>query len=454
MENLIVFLIMAILFCIWPGSLYFIIIKHNLNCLHGHTSNYCKKHECKHCKLWRIKGTKGIYDEYRCDRPYCIIDNRGKEEYDLKIMQEQQHLMEIDKKNKATLALCFENNKNINDIFDGNMQLFVNHFDPEYFAELIKKFPDSNITIESFLEINTSTSFVYELVEKLLKVNNVSFNEVFEIILKTDKKRSRYNNYYLELLLLSVNYKNFYFSEGILNHTLNPIEINLEDSKITNLLFFNLENLRFFNKLNQKKFRIRNINYGFDIFLKLDYEQKKLFTECIVEKHIYNYDNRNVFINKVLNTGDFGLYELLFRKNNNVDTFFKENSYIIFDAIMNCDNDMLEWFKAKKICLNVRNADGITPLIYAIIKNDRILMEYILESNIDINYPDEDGDRPLDYLCYYKRIYLIKKFYRMNARLSNPNSNKMIENAIKENKRFYLPIAYPSYFFRKKTRKS
>ena len=141
------------------------------------------------------------------------------------------------------------------------------------------------------------------------------------------------------------------------------------------------------------------------------------------------------------------------KKNNSVDIFFKENSYIIFDAIINSNYDMLEWFKTKNICLNVRNEEGITPLIFAIIKNDKNLIEFILESNIDINYADEFGDTPLDYLCYYKRVYLIKKFDNMNAKLRRTTDSELLEMAIKKNKRDYLPIVFPSYIYRKNRKK-
>ena len=141
--------------------------------------------------------------------------------------------------------------------------------------------------------------------------------------------------------------------------------------------------------------------------------------------YITNYNNNYSNEQKVLDEIDENkLKQILFSTKDEINSFIN-NDNLLFKAVINGDVNQLKLFLDCGLNPNVKNKQGQTLIVFALLIKRLKIVELFLQYNVDIFIPDNNGLMFLDY-CDLTKMEDIKMLLLTNYNLSVRSHHKSL----------------------------
>ncbi|KAG4107372.1 ankyrin [Neocallimastix lanati (nom. inval.)] len=374
------------------------------------------------------------------------------------------------------------NKKNLQFLIKNKIQLNIELFD------IIEKMPNTSELISSiknfFKPNNIKNDIKIYPFDFLIfqERNNEKINDEKEILLMNILKCETYNintiNYrtmeYIvkrkiyNLLEVLIHNKEEFIESELCIHALKYASSICDDIDILTYLIKNIDNEYIFDKYGLmlafeivKKQNIEDnrinlmrqlIDKGININEK--YNNSLLLIESIKSRnnnltkmlitndanvHIKDEERKNALMLSIIYENNYDIMELLLQKNIDInDKDSTKNTALHYACKYNNINIIKTLINEKyKLKINEKNANGQTPLMISIIKNNWSCALQLLEcDNIDPNIANEDGNTPLIYMTtnsihqreIYRKLFKHKAYFNFKYINNKSFLNKIIEN--------------------------
>lgn len=250
------------------------------------------------------------------------------------------------------------------------------------------------------------------LLQEYLKINPNCINEIDEDG-NTPLFYSIYNNNFImtQILLINNSNVNHHNNKGI-----SPLLLSFNN-------YDNIDGLQIIKELINYKANINELINGIPLLI-----------------YSIVYNNFNAFNELLKNKVDVNLFTL----SNQTAIFYTISNYNRFNNIIKNDNLIYANLLLKQdAIINIMDNYGLTPLSYALLKNNKELIELLIKNNADLNVYYNDIDTPLFYALRHNNTTLVKLLIKYKVDLNQVNINNelpinyvIIHNQIKNLKLF------------------
>lgn len=269
----------------------------------------------------------------------------------------------------------------------------MNHLNNKYIIPDINKISSYNnfINDEPYIFYIVKTNNLI-LLQEYLKINPNCINE-------TDNDGNT-------PLFYSIYKNNFIMTQILLINNSNPNHHNKQGISPLLLSFYNydeIDGLQIIKELIRYK---ANINETID--------NKPLLIYTII------YNNINAFMELLKNKVDVNSLTSF----NQTALFYTITNYNCFNNIIKNNNLIYANLLLKHYAnVNIMDNYGLTPLSYALLKNNKEMIEILIMNEADLNVYYNDIDTPLFYALKHNNYKLVKLLIKYNVDLNQKNAN-------------------------------
>lgn len=98
-----------------------------------------------------------------------------------------------------------------------------------------------------------------------------------------------------------------------------------------------------------------------------------------------------------------------------IDTVFGQDRSLLHMAVLSGRKKMVVWFIGQLANINKQDADGMTPLLWAVSKGDEWMVRYFLGMNPNLKLVNHRGESVLHLAAIHKRIDLVRWLLKAGA---------------------------------------